>query len=62
MLQSMGLQRVGHDSATELNYTLKRRITVTIHNILMIPGVCSKAKEKKRAQREKNTLYRGLST
>ena len=37
---------------TEPNWALKRRITVTVHNILMIPGVCSKAKERKK-HREK---------
>ena len=28
MLQFMGLQRVGHDSATELNLTERRRVTI----------------------------------
>ena len=37
---------------TEPNWASKRRITVTVHNTLVIPGVCSKAKEEKK-HREK---------
>lgn len=34
------------ESKFEAIWALKRRVTVTDYNTLMIPGVCSKAKKK----------------